>query len=129
VPGSGVSIVIWIRRILAAPLLLLSLVCLVGTVRIFSGNLPGSAVGEGVMAAFFAAVTGAGAGFVLRPDLRRMRTLSSARVRGWFFTNPFGQAVVLYTAAAVVMAAAPKASLFRASSPNASSPSFPPQAR
>jgi len=52
---------IWIRRVASAPLLLLTFVCSIGAVRIFSENLPDSSTGEGVMAAIFAALTGAGA--------------------------------------------------------------------
>ena len=101
----------WVRRILSAPLLLLALICFIGTVRIFTGNLPGSSTGEGIMTAFFAAATGAGVYFLLRPDIRTLRGLTSAQIRRWFFTNPLGQAVLLWIVAAPIMAAAPKAAL------------------
>jgi len=102
---------LWIRRILSAPLLLLAFICLVGTVRIMLGNLPGSSAGEGVMAALFAAAAATGAYYLLRPDLRRLRSITGSDFRRWLLTNPIGQAVVLYIAAALVMAAAPKVSL------------------
>jgi hypothetical protein len=65
----------WVRRVFSAPLLLLTLICLIGTVRILAGNLPGSSAGEGVVVMLFAAAAGAGAYFLLRPDLRRLREL------------------------------------------------------
>jgi hypothetical protein len=99
----------WVRRILSAPLLLLALICFIGTVKIFAGNQPGSSTGEGIMTAFFAAAAGAGAYFLLLPDIRRLRGVSSAQLRGWFFANPLGQAVLLWVVAAAIMAAAPKA--------------------
>jgi hypothetical protein len=101
----------WLRRILSAPLILLAFVCAVGAVRIFTGNLPASSVGEGVMAAIFAAAAGAGAYFLLRPEIRRLREMSIAQMRAWIFANPLGQAALLWLAAAPIMAAAPKAAL------------------
>ncbi len=101
----------WFRRILSAPLLLLGLICLIGTVKIFGGNQPGSSTGEGIMTAFFAAAAGAGAYLLLRPDIRRLGGLTSAQVRKWFFTNPLGQAALLWVVAAPIMAAAPKVAL------------------
>src|SRR5262245_11941829 len=101
----------WLRRILSAPLLLVALVCAIGTARIFAGNLPGSSAGEGVMTAVFALALGAAAFFLLRPEIRRLRGTSFADVRRWVFANPLGQAAVLWLAAAPVMAAAPKAAL------------------
>ncbi len=101
----------WIRRIAAAPLLLLTFICMIGTVRIFARNLPDSTIGEGFTTAFFAAVTATGAYFLLRPDVRALEGLSFPQVRKWFFTNPLGQAGRLWAAAAVIMAAAPRSSL------------------
>ena len=100
---------IWVRRILAAPLLLVALICVIGAVRICTGNYPDSSVGLGVTTVLFAAAAGAGAYFLLRPDIRSAGGLSSAQVRKWLFTNPLGQAALLWAAAAPVMAAAPQA--------------------
>src|SRR5215831_1255938 len=105
------SPMLWIRRILSAPLLLLAFICLVGMLRMMLGNLRGSSAGEGVMVALFAAVAATAAFYLLRPDLRRLRGITRSDIRRWLLTNPIGQAVVLYVAAAVLMAAAPKASL------------------
>ena len=102
---------IWIRRIASAPLLLLTFVCSIGAIRIFSGNLADSSTGEGVMAAIFAVLTGAGASWLLRPDIRRIGDLSAPEVRKWLFANPLGQAALLWLAAATIMAAAPKAAI------------------
>jgi hypothetical protein len=101
----------WFRRIAAAPLVLLAWICAIGAVRIFSKNLPDSTYGEGVFAAFIAAASAAGAYFLLQPDLQRLRAVSLSQVRSWAFTNPIGQATLLYVAAATVMLAAPKVSL------------------
>ena len=102
---------IWIRRIASAPLLLLTFVCAIGAVRIFSGNLPDSSPSEGIMVAIFAVLTGAGAHLLLRPDIRRIGGLSALEIRKWFFANPLGQAALLWLAAAAIMAAAPKAAI------------------
>ena len=102
---------IWIRRVLAAPVLLVAFICVIGAVRIFTGNYPDSTTGMGVMTTLFAAATGAAGYFLLRPDIRRWSDLSSAQVRNWFFTNPLGQAALLWAVAAPIMAAAPKAAL------------------
>ena len=102
---------IWIRRIASAPLLLLTFVCAIGAVRIFSGNLPDSSPGEGIMVAIFAVLTGASAYRLLRPDIRRIGGLSASEIRKWFFANPLGQAALLWLAAAAIMAAAPKAAI------------------
>ena len=102
---------IWLRRISAAPLVLLAWICTIGMIRIFSKNLPDSSYGEGIFVAFFAAASAAGAYFLLRPDLQNLRSLSASQIRGWAFTNPIGQAVLLYLAAAPIMVAAPKVSL------------------
>jgi hypothetical protein len=102
---------IWIRRILAAPLLLLTFICVVGSVRMFAGQLPNATAGEGFMAALFAAAAGAGAYFLLRPDIRKLGGLSSAQFRSWLFSNPLGQAALLWTAATLIMAVVPKAAL------------------
>jgi hypothetical protein len=98
----------WFRRIAAVPLFLLGFVCGIGAIRIFAKDLPDSSVGEGVFAAIVAAVAGAGVYFLIRPDLRRLRGLSMAQVRRWSFTNPLGQAALLYVAAALIMLAVPK---------------------
>ncbi|HEY6928588.1 MAG TPA: hypothetical protein VJA66_02835 [Thermoanaerobaculia bacterium] len=101
----------WLRRIAAAPLVLFAWICAIGMIRIFSKNLPDSSFGEGVFAAFFASASAAVAYFLLRPDLQNLRSLSASQIRGWAFTNPIGQAVLLYLAAAAIMLAAPKISL------------------
>ena len=102
---------IWLRRVAAAPLVLLAWICTIGMIRIFSKNLPNSSYGEGVFVAFLAAASAVGAYFLLRPDLSNLRSLSAAQIRGWVFTHPIGQAVLLYLAAATIMVAAPKVSL------------------
>lgn len=97
----------WLRRIGAAPLMLLAFILFVGAVRIFTGDLQES-VGSGVATAIFAVAAGAGAFFLLRPDILRLREIGFAQVRHWALANPLGQAVSLYAIAAVVMIAAPK---------------------
>ncbi|HMF09114.1 MAG TPA: hypothetical protein VKJ00_08270 [Thermoanaerobaculia bacterium] len=101
----------WLRRILSVPLIIVALVCAIGTVKIFAGNLPDSSVGEGVVTAVFAVALGAGACFLLRPEIRRLRAMSFAQLRDWLLANPLAQAAVLWLAAAPFMAAAPKAAL------------------
>jgi len=101
----------WARRILSAPLILLALICGIGTVKIFAGHQPGSSTGEGIVVAFFAAAAGAGAYLLLLPDIRRLGGVTSAQVRKWFFTNPLGQAALLWVVAAPIMATAPEAAL------------------
>jgi hypothetical protein len=102
---------IWVRRVLAAPLLLVTFICVVGSVRMFAGKLPNATPGEGVMAALFAAVCGTAGYFLLRPDIQRLGGLSSAQFRKWLFTNPLGQAALLYAVATPIMAVAPKVAL------------------
>jgi hypothetical protein len=102
---------IWIRRVLAAPLLLVALICVIGSIRIFTGNYADSSTGLGITTVVFAAAAGAGAYFLLRPDIRRLGGLSSANIRKGFFTNPLGQAALLWAAAAPIMAAAPQAAM------------------
>jgi hypothetical protein len=101
----------WFRRIAAVPLLLLALICLIGAIRIFAKELPGSGIGEGVFAAFVAAAAGVGVYFLIRPDLQRLRGVSMGQVRRWTFKNPLGQAALLYAAAVILMLAMPKYSL------------------
>jgi hypothetical protein len=95
----------WVRRVAAAPLLLLALICAIGAVRIFTRDLPDDTFGTGVFTAIFAAAAGAGAFFLLRPDLRE---LSLVQVRAWAWSNPLGQALLHFAIAAVVMAASPE---------------------
>lgn len=102
---------IWLRRIAAAPLVLLAWICAIGAVRIFSKNLPDSTYGEGVFAAFIAAASAAGVYFLLQPDLQRLRAVPLSQIRNSMFTNPIGQATLLYLAAASIMLAASKISL------------------
>jgi len=104
----------WLRRIAAAPLALLAFICGIGALRIFTKNLPDSSFGEGVFAAIFAGASIIGAYLLLRPDLQRIRDKPTSEIRAWLFSQPIGQAVILYLAAAAVMAAAPKASLLPA---------------
>ena len=104
----------WLRRIAAAPLLLLAFICSIGALRIFMKNLPDSSFGEGVFVAIFAGASILGVCFLLRPDIERLRQQPASTISGWFFTNPIGQAAILYVAAAAVMVAAPKASLLPA---------------
>ena len=98
----------WLRRIAVAPLLLLGFVCAVGAIRAFAGNLPDAGIGTGLFAAFFASAMLAGAWFLVRPDLRN---LSKADLRRWALTNPLGQAVLLYVAAALFMLPMPKVAI------------------
>jgi hypothetical protein len=98
----------WLRRIAAAPLLLLSLICVIGAVRIFTHDLPDEGGGGGVSAAVLAAASAVGAFFLLRPDLVLLRQLTFAQVRDWAYSNPLGQAAVLYVVAAILMLAAPE---------------------
>jgi hypothetical protein len=102
---------IWIRRVLAAPLILVSLICAIGAGKNFAGRLPDSSTGMAVMSVLFAAATGAGAYFLLRPDVRKLGGLTSPQVRKWFFTNPLGQAVLFYAAAVPIMAATREAAV------------------
>jgi hypothetical protein len=97
----------WLRRIAAAPLLLLALICTIGAVRIFIHDLPDETVGSGVFTAIIAAVFGIGAYFLLRPDILLLRQLSFAQVRDWAYSNPLGQAALLYVVALILMLAAP----------------------
>jgi hypothetical protein len=105
---------LWLRRIAAVPLLLLAFICGIGAIRIFMKNLPDSSFGEGVIVAIFAGASILAVCFLLRTDIERLRRMPAATIRGWFFGNPIGQAATLYVAAAVVMVAAPKASLLPA---------------
>src|SRR5258708_26903393 len=98
----------WLRRIAAAPLLLLSLICVIGAVRIFTHDLPEDESGGGVAAAVVAAAAAVGAFFLLRPDLVLLRQLSFAQVRDWAYFNPLVQAAALYVIAAILMLAAPE---------------------
>src|SRR5262245_43451974 len=98
----------WFRRVAAVPLVLLALICAIGAIRMFAKDLPGSGVGEAVFAAFVAAAASAGVFFLIRPDLQRLAGLSMVQVRRWAFTNPLGQAALLYAAATLIMLAMPK---------------------
>jgi hypothetical protein len=102
----------WLRRIAALPLALVALVCAVGAWKSFAGLLPDSGVGSGVFLALFAGAVTVGAYFLLRPDVRRLRDTPWGRVRGWLFTNPLGQAALLYAAAAILMLATRKLPFF-----------------
>jgi len=101
----------WVRRILSVPLILVALVCVIGAVKNFAGNLRSTSVGEGVVAALFALALGAGASFLLRPEIRRLRGSSFGDLRRWAFAHPLVQAAVIWIAAAPFIAAAPKAAL------------------
>ena len=98
----------WLRRIGAAPLLLLAFILCVGAVRIFTGNLPDQSTGSGIFISIFGAAAGVGAFFLLRPDLLRLREVSRTQFRDWVFKNPIGQALALYVIAAIFMIAAPQ---------------------
>jgi hypothetical protein len=98
----------WLRRIASAPLLLLALICLIGTVKIFTHQLPDESTGTGIFTAILAVVTGGGAFYLLRPDLLRLRDVTFAEFRQWATTNPLGQAIALYVIAAVLMVAMPE---------------------
>jgi hypothetical protein len=98
----------WLRRIAAAPLLLLTLICAIGTIRIFTHDLPDESVGTGVFTALLAAATAAGAFLLLRPDLLLLRQVSFAQFRDWVYVNPLGQAAALYVIAAILMVAVPE---------------------
>jgi hypothetical protein len=98
----------WLRRIAAAPLLLLALICMIGAVRILTHDLPDESIGTGIFTAIVAAIAGYGAFLLLQPDILLMRGLTLAQVRGWAYANPLGQAVALYLIAATLMAASPE---------------------
>ena len=98
----------WLRRIAAAPLLLLSLICAIGAVRIFTHDLPDESVGTGIFTALIAAATAAGAFLLLRPDFLLLRELSLQQLRDWALRNPLGQAMALYLIAVALMVAAPE---------------------
>ena len=99
---------IWLRRLLAIPLGLIAFVCAIGAWKSFAGMLPDSGAGSGAFLALFTAALLSGVYFLLRPDLRRFRAAPPGAVRTWMFTNPLGQAVALYAAAAIVMLAMPR---------------------
>ena len=98
----------WLRRVAAAPLALIGLICTIGAVRIFSHDLPDETVGGGVFAALAAAASGVAVFFLLRPDLLLLRHLSFAQVRDWMYWNPLGQAAALFVIAAMLMLASPE---------------------
>src|SRR5437667_5726174 len=98
----------WLRRIAAAPLLLLALICGIGAVRIFTHDLPDESIGSGIFAAVIAAAFAAGAFFLLRPDFALLRELSFAQIRDWACFNPLGQATALYVVAAILMRVVPE---------------------
>src|SRR5438874_7357268 len=98
----------WLRRIVAALLLLLTLICVIGAVRIFTHDLPDETVGSGISAAVVAAAAGVGAYFLLRSDLLALHGLTFAQLRDWVYTNPLGQAAALYVIAAIIMAVSPE---------------------
>lgn len=95
----------WVRRVAAAPLLLLALICAIGAVRIFSHDLPDESLGTGVFAAVVAVAAAGGAFLMLRPDLLLLRELTVGELRAWALSNPLGQAASLYALAAVLMVA------------------------
>ena len=95
----------WVCRFVAAPLLLLALICAIGAVRIFSHDLPAESLGTGVFAAVGAVAAVGGAFLLLRPDLLLLRELTVDQLRAWALSNPLGQAASLYVLAAVLMVA------------------------
>ncbi len=97
----------WLRWIAAAPLLLLALILTIGAVRIFTGDLPDNSEGGWVSTAVFAAVALIGALLLLRPELSLLRQLTFAQIRNWAYSNPIGQAALLYVIATILMLAAP----------------------
>jgi hypothetical protein len=101
----------WLRRIAAVSLLLLCLICVIGSVRTFRHELPDSSVGSALTAAFAAAAFGIGAFFLIRPDLLALRGPTFARLRDRAFVNPLGQAALLFAAAVILMLASPKSAL------------------
>jgi hypothetical protein len=96
------------RWIAAAALALVGFILAIGAVKTFRGLLPDQGAGSGVFDAVAAAGFGAGAYFLVRPDLRG---LSKTDVRRWVLTNPLGQASLLYAAAAIFMLPFPKQSI------------------
>jgi hypothetical protein len=98
----------WLRRIAAAPLGLIALICAIGATRIFAHDLPDTTVGDGIFAAFAAVAAGVVVFFLLRPDLLLLRELSFKQLRDWMFWDPLGQATALYVIAAILMFAAPE---------------------
>lgn len=98
----------WLRRIAAAPLLLVALICTIGAVRIFTHDLPDETGASGIFAAILAVALAVGAFFLLRPDLVLLRQLSFAQIRDWAYFNPLGQVTALYVVAAILMRAVPE---------------------
>jgi hypothetical protein len=98
----------WLRRIASAPLLLLALIGVIGTVKILTHELPDETIGTGIFTAILAVVTGGGAFYLLRPDLLRLREVTFVQFRQWATKNPLGQAIALYAIAAVLMVAMPE---------------------
>jgi len=98
----------WIRRVLAAPLLLVTLICVIGMVKVIFHRLPDADAGTGVGAALFAVLSGGGAFLLLRPELRQ---LSLQTVRHWALWHPAGLAVLVYVVTAISMFVARSAQL------------------
>src|SRR5215510_5708921 len=97
------TVMMWLRRVAAAPLALIGLICAIGAVRIFTHDLPDETFSGGVFAAVAALVAGVAVFFLLRPDLELLRQVSLVQLRDWVYRNPLGQAVALYAIAAVLM--------------------------
>jgi hypothetical protein len=97
----------WLRRIAAAPLLLLGFIGVVGAVKGFTRQLPDDPIGNAIFASVLVLLTGGATFFLLRPDLIRLRELTFAQFRHWVLTNPLGQAIALYVVAVILMAAMP----------------------
>jgi hypothetical protein len=97
-----------LRWIAALAIALVGFVLAIGAIKSFRGLLPDQGIGSGIFDAVLAGAAGAGAYFLVRQDFRG---LSRGDVRRWLLTNPLGQAVWLYAAAAIVMLPLPKVSL------------------
>jgi hypothetical protein len=98
---------IWLRRLLAAPLVLVAFICAIGAMKIFRHSLPDSTIGEGVSTSILALILILGALWLLRPDLSRVPHRSFAEWRAALLRHPLGLALVCYLASAIVMFAAP----------------------
>ena len=97
----------WLRRVAAAPLLLLAFIGAIGLIKSLAHRID-DPVGNGIFCAVLVLVTVGGIFLLLRPDIERLHGLAFAHVRHWFYTNPLGQAIALYILAAVLMAVYPE---------------------
>src|SRR5262245_39080607 len=97
----------WLRRILVAPLLVLAFVCAIGAVKGFTRQLQTDPIGTAIFCSVVVLLTIGASFFLIRPDLMRLRKLTVAGFVHWLIAHPLGQAIGLYVVAAILMAAMP----------------------